>query len=145
MSIRLTLPCRRRLFAGLIASFGAWAGHCSWGHSPLSDIVTKVGLCLPSHDQRFNPELIASHPSHNPRCHRDLFARRQSHSERAHTAELERQGAGKSPTGKWLSTRAIHRIITEGLLLAGVKKPGIVVHSLRPRPNRCTWNLKPPC
>jgi len=25
----------------------------------------------------------------------------------------------------------IHRIITEGLLLAGVKKPGIVVHSLR--------------
>lgn len=33
--------------------------------------------------------------------------------------------------GKRLSTRAIHRIITEGLLLAGVKKPGIVVHSLR--------------
>lgn len=33
--------------------------------------------------------------------------------------------------GKLLSTRAIHRIITEGLLLAGVKKPGIVVHSLR--------------
>ena len=36
-----------------------------------------------------------------------------------------------TPAGKRLSTRAIHRIITEGLLLAGVKKPGIVVHSLR--------------
>ena len=33
--------------------------------------------------------------------------------------------------GKRLSTRAIHRVITEGLLLAGVKKPGIVVHGLR--------------
>jgi site-specific recombinase XerD len=33
--------------------------------------------------------------------------------------------------GKQLSTRAIHRIITEGLLLARVKKPSIVVHSLR--------------
>lgn len=32
--------------------------------------------------------------------------------------------------GQTLSTRAIHRIITEGLLLAGVKKPGIVVHSV---------------
>ncbi len=30
-----------------------------------------------------------------------------------------------------LRTRAIHRIIMEGLLFAGVKKPGIVVHSLR--------------
>ena len=27
--------------------------------------------------------------------------------------------------------RAINRIITEGLLLAGLNKPGIVVHSLR--------------
>lgn len=45
--------------------------------------------------------------------------------------ELERQGAGVSPAGKWLSTHAIQRIITEGLLLAEVKMPGIVVHSLR--------------
>ncbi len=33
--------------------------------------------------------------------------------------------------GKRLSMRAIHRIIREGFLLAGVKKPGIVFHSLR--------------
>ena len=33
--------------------------------------------------------------------------------------------------GNRLSTRAIHRIITEELLLADVKKPGIVVHGLR--------------
>lgn len=33
--------------------------------------------------------------------------------------------------GKLLSTRTIHRIITEKLRLAGLKKPGIVVHSLR--------------
>ncbi len=32
---------------------------------------------------------------------------------------------------KPLSTRTTHRILTEGLLLAWVKKPGIVVHSLR--------------
>ena len=36
-----------------------------------------------------------------------------------------------TPAGKRLSTRAIQRIITEVLPLAGVKKPGIVVHSLR--------------
>ncbi len=49
----------------------------------------------------------------------------------ATTACLDRGGNVVTPAGKRLSTRAIHRIITEGLLLAGVKKPGIVVHSLR--------------
>ncbi len=36
-----------------------------------------------------------------------------------------------TPAGQPLSTRAINCIITEGLLLAGVRKSGIVVHSLR--------------
>lgn len=49
----------------------------------------------------------------------------------ATTACYDRGGNVVTPAGKRLSTRAIHRIITEGLLLAGVKKPGIVVHSLR--------------
>ncbi len=49
----------------------------------------------------------------------------------ATTACLDRGGSVVTPAGQRLSTRAIHRIITEGLLLAGVKKPGIVVHSLR--------------
>ena len=49
----------------------------------------------------------------------------------ATTACLDRGGNVVTPAGLKLSTRAIHRIITEGLLLAGVKKPGIVVHSLR--------------
>ena len=49
----------------------------------------------------------------------------------ATTACLDRGGNVVTAAGKSLSTRAIHRIITEGLLLAGVKKPGIVVHSLR--------------
>ncbi len=49
----------------------------------------------------------------------------------ATTACVDRGGHVVSPAGLKLSTRAIHRIITEGLLLAGVKKPGIVVHSLR--------------
>ena len=49
----------------------------------------------------------------------------------ASTACYDRGGNVVTPAGKRLSTRAIHRIITEGLLLAGVKKPGIVVHSLR--------------
>ncbi len=49
----------------------------------------------------------------------------------ATTACLDRGGNEVPPAGLKLSTRAIHRIITEGLLLAGVKKPGIVVHSLR--------------
>lgn len=49
----------------------------------------------------------------------------------ASTACVDRGGNVVTSAGKRLSTRAIHRIITEGLLLAGVKKPGIVVHSLR--------------
>jgi len=49
----------------------------------------------------------------------------------ATTACHDRGGNVVTPAGLPLSTRAIHRIITEGLLLAGVKKPGIVVHSLR--------------
>lgn len=49
----------------------------------------------------------------------------------ASTACLDRGGNVVTAEGKQLSTRAINRIITEGLLLAGVKKPGIVVHSLR--------------
>lgn len=49
----------------------------------------------------------------------------------ASTACLDRGGNIVTPAGQPLSTRAINRIITEGLLLAGVKKPGIVVHSLR--------------
>jgi len=49
----------------------------------------------------------------------------------ASTACVDRGGHVVTEAGKPLSTRAIHRIITEGLLLAGVKKPGIVVHSLR--------------
>lgn len=49
----------------------------------------------------------------------------------ATTACYDRGGDVVTAEGKPLSTRAIHRIITEGLLLAGVKKPGIVVHSLR--------------
>lgn len=49
----------------------------------------------------------------------------------ATTACFDRGGNVLTAAGKRLSTRAIHRILTEGLLLAGVKKPGIVVHSLR--------------
>jgi len=49
----------------------------------------------------------------------------------ATTACVDRGGNVVTPAGLKPSTRAIHRIITEGLLLAGVKKPGIVVHSLR--------------
>lgn len=49
----------------------------------------------------------------------------------ATTACHDRGGNVVTPAGQPLSTRAIHRIITEGLLLAGVKRPGIVVHSLR--------------
>jgi integrase/recombinase XerC/integrase/recombinase XerD len=49
----------------------------------------------------------------------------------ATTACHDRGGNVVTEAGKPLSTRAIRRIITEGLLLAGVKKPGIVVHSLR--------------
>jgi integrase len=49
----------------------------------------------------------------------------------ATSACYDRGGNVVTEAGKPLSTWAIHRIITEGLLLAGVKKPGIVVHSLR--------------
>lgn len=49
----------------------------------------------------------------------------------ATTACYDRGGNVVTEAGKPLSTRAINRIITEGMLLAGVKKPGIVVHSLR--------------
>lgn len=49
----------------------------------------------------------------------------------ATTACYDRAGQVLTPEGRRLSTRAINRILTEGLLLAGVKKPGIVVHSLR--------------
>ncbi len=49
----------------------------------------------------------------------------------ATTACVDRAGHVVTPARLKLSTRAIHRTITEGLLLAGVKKPGIVVHSLR--------------
>lgn len=49
----------------------------------------------------------------------------------ATTACYDRSGQVLTPEGRPLSTRAINRILTEGLLLAGVKKPGIVVHSLR--------------
>ena len=49
----------------------------------------------------------------------------------ASTVCVDRGGNVVTPAGRPLSTRAINRIITEGLLLAGVKKPGIVVHSLR--------------
>lgn len=49
----------------------------------------------------------------------------------ASTACVDRGGNIVTAAGLKLSTRAINRIITEGLLLAGVKKPGIVVHSLR--------------
>ena len=46
----------------------------------------------------------------------------------ATTVCYDRGGNVVTAAGKRLSTRAIHRIITEGFLLAGVKKPGIVVH-----------------
>lgn len=49
----------------------------------------------------------------------------------ASTACVDRGGNIVTAAGQLLSTCAINRIITEGLLLAGVKKPGIVVHSLR--------------
>jgi site-specific recombinase XerD len=49
----------------------------------------------------------------------------------ATTACVDRRGNVVLPEGQPLITRAIHRIITEGLFWAGVKKPGIVVHRLR--------------
>jgi hypothetical protein len=59
----------------------------------------------------------------------------------ATTACVDRDGNVVTAAGQTLSTRAIHRIITEGLLLAGVKKPGIVVHSvLHPTPTFALLN-----
>lgn len=49
----------------------------------------------------------------------------------ATTACYDRAGQVLTAEGLPLSTRAINRILTEGLIVAGVKKPGIVVHSLR--------------
>jgi hypothetical protein len=48
----------------------------------------------------------------------------------ATTACYGRGGNVVTEVGNPLSTRAINWILTEGLLLAGVKKAGIVVHSL---------------
>jgi integrase/recombinase XerC len=49
----------------------------------------------------------------------------------ATTACYDRGGGIVTPEGRPLGPRTIHRIITDGLLLAGAKRPGIVVHSLR--------------
>lgn len=49
----------------------------------------------------------------------------------ATTARLKRDGTTRTSAGRPLGTRSIQRIITEGLLLAEAKHPGIVVHSLR--------------
>jgi hypothetical protein len=43
------------------------------------------------------------------------------------TGCLDAKGSVMLPAGLKLSTLAIDRIITEGLLRAGVKKPGIIV------------------
>ena len=58
----------------------------------------------------------------------------------ATTACYDRGGNVVTAAGKRLSTRAIHRIITEGLLLAGVKKPGLwcIVCGTRPPPLPCS-------
>jgi site-specific recombinase XerD len=42
-----------------------------------------------------------------------------------------RQGRLMRPGGQPISSWTIHRVLTEALVLAGVKRPGIVVHSLR--------------
>lgn len=49
----------------------------------------------------------------------------------ATTAPLKSDGTERISAGRSLGTRSIQRIITEGLLLAEAKHPGIVVHSLR--------------
>ncbi len=49
----------------------------------------------------------------------------------ATTAPLKADGTARISAGRPLGTRSIQRIITEGLLLAEAKHPGIVVHSLR--------------
>ena len=43
------------------------------------------------------------------------------------TACYDREDNMVTAAGKRLSTRAIHRIIIEGLLLAGLKKPDIAI------------------
>jgi integrase/recombinase XerC/integrase/recombinase XerD len=47
------------------------------------------------------------------------------------TAPAKADGTARASAGRPLGTRSIQRIITEGLLLAEAKHPGIVVHSLR--------------
>jgi hypothetical protein len=47
------------------------------------------------------------------------------------TAFYDRGGNVVTAEEKRLPSRSIHCIIMQGLLLVGVKKPGIVVHSLR--------------
>lgn len=49
----------------------------------------------------------------------------------ATTAPVKADGTARSSAGRPLGTRSIQRIITDGLLLAEAKHPGIVVHSLR--------------
>ncbi len=49
----------------------------------------------------------------------------------ATTAPVKTDGTARRNAGRSLGTRSIQRIITEGLLLAEAKHPGIVVHSLR--------------
>lgn len=49
----------------------------------------------------------------------------------ATTARFNGEGTMRANAGRPIGTRSIHRIMTEGLLLAGAKHPGIVVHSLR--------------
>ncbi len=49
----------------------------------------------------------------------------------ATTAPCKSDGTARKSAGRPLGTRSIQRIITEGLLLAEAKHPGIVVHSLR--------------
>ena len=49
----------------------------------------------------------------------------------ATTAPAKADGMARASAGRPLGTRSIQRIITEGLLLAEAKHPGIVVHSLR--------------
>lgn len=49
----------------------------------------------------------------------------------ATTAAAKNDGSPRNTAGRSLGTRSIQHILTEALLLAGVKHPGIVVHSLR--------------
>lgn len=49
----------------------------------------------------------------------------------ATTAPVKADGTARRSAGRPLGTRSIQRIITEALLLAEAKHPGIVVHSLR--------------